>query len=92
MEKSYKQCQSCGMPFKNDPKNYGTEKDGSKSIKYCSLCYQDGEFTSPEIDTPKKMQDFCVKIMKEDGMNGVFAWLVTRQIPRLERWKKRVGS
>jgi len=26
--------------------------------------------------------------MKKDGMNGAFAWLPTRSIPRLERWKK----
>lgn len=89
MTETYKQCQSCGMPFKGKEENYGTEKDGSKSGKYCALCYKDGEFMKPEIDTAKKMQDFCVKIMKEQGMNGILAWLFTRQIPKLERWSKK---
>ena len=88
MEKIYNNCQSCGMPFKYDPKNGGTEKDGKKSKKYCSLCYQKGKFLNPEIDTPKKMQSFCIEKMKEDGMNGILAWIFTRTIPKLERWKK----
>lgn len=88
MPKQYKFCQSCGMPLKQDLKRGGTEKDGSKSLKYCSYCYADGEFLAKDIDTPKKMQDFCVIKMKEQGMNGIVAWILTRGIPRLERWKK----
>ena len=84
----YKNCQSCGMPKKMDDGNGGTEKDGSKSDKYCSYCYKDGEFfMASEIDTPQKMQKMCIKMMKKRGMNGIFAWLATRGIPRLERWK-----
>lgn len=75
------------MPLDKDPKNGGSERDGTKSQKYCSFCYESGEFVSPEIDTAKKMQDFCVMKMKEDGMNGILAWLLTRGIPRLDRWK-----
>ena len=88
MEKKYKFCQSCGMPIKHDPEKGGTEKDGKKNNMYCSYCYRDGGFLSPEIDTPEKMQVFCVKKMKENGMNGIVAWIFTRGIPRLERWKK----
>ena len=87
--KSYKNCQSCGIPIKYDPKKGGTEKDGSKSRIYCSYCYQKGKFTSPKIDTAKKMQKFCIEKMKEQGMNGIVAWIFTRGIPRLERWKNR---
>ena len=55
--KEYKFCQSCGMPKNKDKGNGGTEKDGSKSEKYCSYCYQNGEFfMKDEIDTPQKMQ------------------------------------
>ena len=54
-EKNYKFCQSCGFPLKKDKQGGGTEKDGSISKKYCSMCYKNGEFlTPPEIDTPKK--------------------------------------
>ncbi|MDQ6989993.1 MAG: zinc ribbon domain-containing protein [Mariprofundaceae bacterium] len=89
MMKVYKSCQSCGMPKKMDDENGGSEKDGSKSDKYCSYCYKDGDFfMKSEIDTPQKMQKMCIKMMKKQGMNGMLAWLMTRGIPRLERWKK----
>ncbi|MFT4304489.1 MAG: zinc ribbon domain-containing protein [Candidatus Woesearchaeota archaeon] len=86
--KKYKFCQSCGMPMSKDPQKGGTEKDGSKNLKYCSYCYQNGNFTSPEIDTAKKMQAFCIEKMKEQGMPRFIAWIFTRGIPKLERWKE----
>ncbi len=90
--KAYKFCQSCGYPLKKDKKGGGTEKDGSISTKYCSMCYENGEFlTPPEIDTPEKMQKFCIQQMKASGMNGILAWLGTRSIPRLERWNQKHG-
>jgi Putative zinc ribbon domain len=86
--KKYKFCQSCGMPKNKDKGKGGTENDGSKSEKYCSYCYQNGEFfMKDEIDTPQKMQKMCIKMMKKEGMNGILAWVMTRGIPRLERWK-----
>ena len=87
--KAYKSCQSCGFPLKQDPKGGGSEKDGSISNKFCSMCYANGVFlTPPEIDTAEKMQKFCIEEMKKDGWNGILAWLATRSIPRLERWRK----
>lgn len=84
----YKFCQSCGFPLKKDRQGGGTEKDGSISRKYCSMCYENGEFlTPPDINTPKKMQKYCIHEMKKDGMNPLFAWMATRSIPKLERWK-----
>lgn len=82
-----KYCQSCGFPMKKDKKG-GTNADGSISDTYCSMCYQNGSFLSPpEVDTAEKFQKFCIQEMKKDGMNGVLAWLLTRGIPRLQRWK-----
>ena len=81
-------CQSCGYPMKNDEKGGGTNADGSSSEMYCSMCYADGKFLNPpEIDTAKKFQKYCIEQMKKDGMNGVLAWILTRGIPRLKRWK-----
>lgn len=90
--KTYKFCQSCGMPLNKDPWEWWTEKDWSKSPKYCSYCYQNWEFSSPEIDTPQKMQEFCIEKMKEQWMNKFMAWLFTRTIPWLERWKTIKGD
>ena len=74
------------MPMAKDPGQGGTEADGSKSGSYCSLCYRDGGFTDPGF-TAAEMQAFCVRKMKEQGMNGFLAWLLTRHIPRLGRWR-----
>lgn len=72
-----------------DANGGGTEKNGSINKKYCSMCYENGAFLTPkEIDSPKKMQEFCIEQMKKSGINGIFAWLATRSIPKLERWEK----
>jgi len=86
MPKTYKTCQSCAMPFKYDPQGGGTEDDGSKSVMYCSYCYQDGKFTG-DFKTAKEMQDFCITKMVEMKYPKIIAWLFTRGIPKLERWK-----
>lgn len=88
MEQFYKNCQSCGMPFKMDPAGGGTNADGSKSTIYCSYCYQNGAFTQPDI-TVEQMQEFCKgKIKESNFFVGLFAGLMVKQIPKLERWKK----
>lgn len=78
-------CQSCGMPMSKDPQHGGTQADGSKSTDYCSYCYQNGAFLSPDF-TAKQMQDFCVQKMQEQGVVKPLAWLFTRSIPKLKRW------
>jgi len=79
-------CQSCSMPLAKDKNGGGTNADGSKSDKYCSLCYQNGAFTQPNF-TAKQMQDFCIEQLGKQGMPKVMAWLFTRSIPKLERWR-----
>ena len=80
-------CQSCGMPLKSDPKGSGTNADGSKSEMYCSYCYENGKFTRD--CTAKEMQEFCKNKMKEMGMSNFKAWLFSRFIPGLKRWKQK---
>ena len=82
-------CQSCGMPIEKDPQHGGTEADGTINSTYCSLCYANSAFRNPEIDTPQKMQKFCIQKMKEQKIPGFVAWIFTRSIPKLERWKKQ---
>lgn len=79
-------CQSCGMPLTKDPEGGGTNADGSRSETYCSLCYHDGKFFNPDF-TAKEMQVFCVEQMHKQGTPRFLAWLMTRGIPRLERWR-----
>jgi hypothetical protein len=87
MEKSYKNCQSCGMPLKRDEKGGGTNADGTKSKIYCSKCFDEGRFTSTDM-TVDKMQTIVKGKLKEFGFPGFIAGFFTRRIPKLERWKK----
>jgi len=78
-------CQSCGMPLKRDPEGGGSHADGSKSSKYCSLCYQDGAFSQADFSAAD-MQKFCIEKMVECKVPRPIAWLFTRRIPKLQRW------
>ena len=82
-----KMCQSCGMPMKQDPAGGGSNTDGSKSTEYCSFCFADGAFLAPDI-TAAAMQQVGIKAMKEKGVPRPIGWLLTRNVPKLSRWKQ----
>ena len=85
--KNYKNCQSCGMPLKKDPKRQQNITDSMISNKYCSYCYEDGEFKQPDWNA-NQMRDFVKGKLKEMGFPGFLTEFFTRGIPNLERWKK----
>ena len=85
MEKKIKNCQSCGMPLKNDTKGGGTNADGSTSEKYCSYCYVNGDFLYK--GNVNDFQEFCRVKMIESGHSKLMSWLFTRGMKRLDRWK-----
>lgn len=89
MGKIYIQCQSCGMPLRDD-KNWGwTEKDGNISKMYCSSCYENGEFKNPSM-TLKEMQKQIDHILKHEMQWWkICRYVAVRQIPKLERWKEK---
>jgi hypothetical protein len=74
------------MPLKKDPEGGGTNADGTKNEKYCSYCYQNGAFVGGDVSL-KEFQEFCRKKMIESGHNRFLAWLFTRGMGRLERWR-----
>ncbi len=74
------------MPKKRDEQGGGTNADGSKSVMYCSKCYQQGAFTAPNM-TVTEMQTLVKGKLKEYGFPGFIAGLFTKNIPKLERWK-----
>jgi len=86
MEKTNKFCQSCGMPMKKDEKGGGSNADGTISPKFCSYCYQDGEFTRPDY-TAEQMQQRVKEKLKEMGFPGFLTGFFTSRIPKLERWR-----
>ena len=87
MEKTYKICQSCGMPLKKDEHGGGTNADGTINKMYCSHCYENGKFTQPDITVGQMKERVKTKI-KELGFPGLLTGLFTIGIHRLERWKK----
>ena len=86
MKKFERFCQSCGMPIDQDPGKGGTLADGTKTEKYCSLCYESGQFKD-DFTTHKEMVDFVKGKLKEMGHGPLKRWFYTSHIPKLERWK-----
>jgi len=82
-----KVCQSCGMPMNKDPKGGGTEKDGSKSEKYCSYCYENGEFKN-EYKNSSEMIIAISKTMYNKKPPRFMVKLFAKRLNKLERWKK----
>jgi len=74
------------MPLKKGSNHGGTNADGSKSLIYCSHCYENGQFTRQGI-TASEMQEIVIEKMKSMGFPGFVAKIFTKGIPKLERWK-----
>lgn len=75
------------MPLRRDPLGGGLHADGSSSTMYCSYCFEGGYFKQPNW-TAGQMQRFAKDKLREMGFPQPLAWLFTRQIPKLERWKR----
>ncbi len=84
-----KQCQSCGMPLSTKKAGdcRSTEKDGSKSEMWCSLCYEDGTFKNPNC-TLDEMKMTVDNALVENGSGRLMRWMAQKQLPHLQRWKK----
>ena len=69
-------------------KDFGNEKDGSKSENYCSYCYQDGEFTTDS--SMEEMIDYSTpKAAEATGMSEEEARKMCNEMfPQLKRWMK----
>ena len=79
-------CQSCDMPLpKNGSKN-GTEAGGAKNEKFCSFCYSQGKFVEPNL-TVEQMKLKVESKMREMKIPGFLARLLSRNVPKLERWR-----
>ena len=78
------------MPLSKDENGGGMELDGSKSIMYCSHCYQQGAFALPNI-TVEQMQERVKIKLKEFGFPSFLSGFFTRKIPKLERWRGKIS-
>jgi hypothetical protein len=87
MGKFDKFCQSCGMPMDQDPGHGGTEKDGTRSIQYCSYCYENGAFKD-NFQSASEMVHFAREKLREQGYGWWKRWFYTSHIPQLARWHR----
>ena len=81
-------CQSCGMPLSAEFANLGTEADGSFSEIYCTICYEDGEFTMPDLTLEDMIQLSIDHMTNELAIEHDAAERLARgTIPGLLRWR-----
>ena len=80
-------CQSCAMPI-NKSEYYGTDQHGKRAEEYCKYCFQQGNFTDPQIDV-KGMINKCVDIMMHSGVmpEQHIRETLSAVIPSLKRWQ-----
>jgi len=64
----------------------GSESDGSKSEKWCSLCYENGAFIDPDC-TLEEMVTIVDRALQEQGAWFGMRWMARKHIPSLERWR-----
>lgn len=89
-----KECQSCTLPLGNDDyepvDNFGTNKDGTSNEEYCEYCFQNGEFTEPNLSL-EEMIDRVTKIYVEqlEMPLEIARGLATTRIPHLNRWSNK---
>src|SRR5690349_4476450 len=76
-------CQSCGMPLGRDVEGGGTNADGTRTLEYCSHCFQNGRFTEPSISVDEMMAKVEAKLR---GMHfpGLIARRFVQEIPKLQ--------
>lgn len=82
------QCRSCGMPIEN-PADFGTSRDGSKSGDYCRFCFKDGNFAEPDM-TMEQMIERVAGFAKKMNVTEQQARSMAKSlIPKLRRWKTK---
>jgi hypothetical protein len=74
------------MPLARDEQGGGTERDGSRSTRYCSHCYDAGEFRLPDL-TVEQMRERVVQKLREFHFPGFLARFMTRNLGQLDRWR-----
>lgn len=76
------------MPISKDPHHGGLEKDGTRSSRYCSFCYNDGEFVQKDI-TLEQMQGVVLEQLLKSKMPRLLVRIYVRNIKKLSRWKTK---
>ncbi|MCL2529825.1 MAG: zinc ribbon domain-containing protein [Coriobacteriia bacterium] len=82
-----KLCQSCGLQFDEDHRELiAKEPDGADSI-YCTYCYSNGEFISPEATVDDMIEMGVPHLAHKIGEKAAREQL-SKLVPSLVRWKE----
>lgn len=82
-------CQSCGMPLSDEFDNYGANADGTENKEYCTFCFQNGDFTKPQLTLEEMIQLSTDNMVEDLKMSQDKAQKLAREvIPTLKRWKQ----
>ena len=74
------------MPL-SSPELSGTEKDGSRKKYYCKYCYENGQFTHPNL-TLEEMKTNVKSRMEAMNIDPDLIDLTVSSLPNLKRWRK----
>lgn len=76
------------MPLDKDPDKGGTNADKSKSEKYCSFCYKDGNFIDEGISLKDKIEkNIQIAVSRLNIPESKAREMAENLLPNLERWK-----
>ena len=74
------------MPMEND-EDFGTEDDGGRNQEYCKFCFQEGDFTNPDM-SEEEMVERLVKLSDKMGKTKEEARKMAKEmLPKLKRWQ-----
>lgn len=75
------------MPIDAAFANLGTELDGSPATEYCKFCFQNGEFTDPDLTLEGMIQASVDFMTKNLSFTPEMAAKMSNDIiPQLNRW------
>jgi len=80
-------CQSCAMPMEGEH-DFGSNSDGSINPLYCKFCYQDGEFTMPDLTLEEQIERLVDLATQRMGMiEDEAREMEVKSLPNLKRWQ-----
>ncbi len=81
-------CQSCGLPFDADHREFiAREKDGKDSV-YCTYCYEDGVFRNPGATVADMVETGVPHLARKIGEEAARTQL-RLLVPSLARWSRK---
>ena len=75
------------MPL-HEEKNWGINKDNSKTTEYCIFCFENGEFTNPNLTMQEVIEKSIQMSTKLWVPENTAREIANNTIPKLKRWQQ----